>query len=60
MAGESLHRVFLPLPIQFNDAILVAILGLVVNFVCAVLLKDDHRHHHGHSHGAHDHPHDHG
>ncbi|MEI9961380.1 MAG: CDF family Co(II)/Ni(II) efflux transporter DmeF [Limisphaerales bacterium] len=56
MAGESVHRMFTPLPIQFNDAIGVAVIGLLVNLVCALLLKDDH-HHHGHSHGAHDHHH---
>ncbi|MBC8127588.1 MAG: CDF family Co(II)/Ni(II) efflux transporter DmeF [Gloeobacteraceae cyanobacterium ES-bin-144] len=58
MAGESIHRVFDPLPIQFNAAIGVAVIGLLVNLVCALLLKDDH--HHQHSHGAHHHhPHDH-
>jgi cation diffusion facilitator family transporter len=56
MAGESVHRVFTPLPIRFNDAIGVAVIGLLVNLVCALLLKEDH--HHGHSHGAHDHHHD--
>jgi cation diffusion facilitator family transporter len=49
MSGESLHRFFNPTAIQFNDAIVVAAIGLVVNVVCALLLKDDH--HHGHSHG---------
>jgi len=50
MAGESVHRVFAPVPIHFNDAICVAVIGLGVNLVCALLLKDDpHRqHHHGH------------
>jgi cation diffusion facilitator family transporter len=56
MAGESLHRMFSPLPIRFNDAIGVAIIGLVVNLVCALLLKGDH--HHGHSHEGHHHDHD--
>lgn len=59
MAGESLHRFFSPLTIQFNQAILVAVIGLVVNLVCALLLKDDHHHHHhGHDHGDHNHHHD--
>ena len=58
MAGESVHRFFAPQPIQFNQAIGVAVIGLVVNLVCALLLKDDpHHHHHGH---AHDHGHGHG
>lgn len=41
---------------------MVAVLGLAVNLVCALILKDDeaHHHHHGHSHvHAHDHSHDH-
>jgi cation diffusion facilitator family transporter len=56
MAGESLHRVFVPLPIRFNDAIVVAAAGLLVNLVCAVLLKEGHQqaHSHGHAHGDHD------
>jgi len=55
MAGESVHRLFAPMPIRFNDAIAVAVVGLIVNLVCALLLKDDA--HHGHSHGAHSHSH---
>ena len=56
MAGESVHRVFNPVRIQFNDAIGVAVVGLLVNVVCALLLKDDHHHSHGHS-GDHGHAH---
>jgi cation diffusion facilitator family transporter len=56
MAGESVRRLFVPLPIHFNEAIAIACVGLVVNLVCALLLKEDHRHSHGHSHGpAHHH-----
>ena len=52
MAGESVHRFFAPQPIHFNQAIGVAAIGLVVNLVCAWLLKDEHQHHHhGHTHG---------
>jgi cation diffusion facilitator family transporter len=36
MAGESVHRMFGPLPIRFNDAIGVAVIGLLVNLVCAL------------------------
>ncbi|MCC6269225.1 MAG: CDF family Co(II)/Ni(II) efflux transporter DmeF [Dehalococcoidia bacterium] len=57
MAGESTHRFFSPLPIHFNQAIGVAVVGLVVNLVCALLLKDDPHHHHHHHH---ENPHDHG
>jgi cation diffusion facilitator family transporter len=53
MAGESVHRLFTPLSIHFNEAIAIAGLGLCVNLVCAFLLKDDpHQHHHGHGHGS--------
>ena len=59
MAGESAHRLFVPLSIHFNEAIGVASLGLLVNLSCALLLKDTSHHHRhdGHSHAA-DHRHD--
>jgi cation diffusion facilitator family transporter len=58
MGGESLHRFFVPLPIQFNQAIGVAVVGLVVNLGCAFLLKGDHHHRHCHeAHGRHHHDH---
>src|SRR6266446_1279961 len=50
MAGESVHRLFAPLAIHFNEAIGIAALGLCVNLICAFLLKDDP--HHPHSHGG--------
>ncbi|KJF69569.1 CDF family Co(II)/Ni(II) efflux transporter DmeF [Rhizobium nepotum] len=62
IAVESAMRLFNPVDIDFNQAIFVAIIGLVVNLVSAVLLKDDHGHDHGHghhAHGSHAH-HDHG
>jgi cation diffusion facilitator family transporter len=44
MAGESVHRLFVPLTIHFNEAIAIACLGLLVNLGCAVLLGDhDHK-----------------
>ena len=54
MAGESVHRIFVPLSIHFNEAISIACLGLVVNLVCAFLLKDDPHHHHGEAGRGHD------
>ena len=57
MGGESLLRLFSPVSIKFNEAIVVAVLGLVVNLVCAYLLHA--RHSHNHDHGNHNHPHDH-
>jgi cation diffusion facilitator family transporter len=43
MAGESVHRLFVPLEIHFNEAIGIACVGLLVNLGCAVLLADRHR-----------------
>jgi len=61
MAGESVHRLFSPLTIHFNEAIGIAALGLGVNLLCAFLLKDDPHHHHAHAGGSesgHAHHHD--
>jgi cation diffusion facilitator family transporter len=52
MAGESVHRLFSPLTIHFNEAIGIAALGLGVNLLCAFLLKDDPHHHHAHAGGS--------
>lgn len=54
MAFHSVERIFNPVSIAYKEAISIAILGLVVNLVCAWLLKDDH-HHHGHDHHHHEH-----
>ncbi|MEZ8321033.1 CDF family Co(II)/Ni(II) efflux transporter DmeF [Vibrio splendidus] len=62
MLVESVHRLFNPQAIQFNEAIIVACIGLTVNVVSMFLLGDhhhDHGHEHGHSH-SHDHDSDHG
>lgn len=58
MLIESLQRFFDPQTILFNQAIAVASIGLIVNLVSALLLKDDHAHHHDHDHHHH-HDHDH-
>ena len=58
MVFGSVERLFSPLPIHYREALLVAVLGLAVNMVCAVILGGAHGHDHGH--GGHDHPHDHG
>ena len=42
MAGESVHRLFVPLEIHFNEAIGIACIGLLVNLGCAFLLADRH------------------
>lgn len=65
MLIESMQRIIEPHHIQFNEAIAVAALGLFINIVSALLLKDDHHHHHhGHDHSDehhhhHEHHHDH-
>ena len=52
----STERIFSPQPIEYQQAIMIALLGLVVNVVCAVILGKAHHHDHGHSHShAHDH-----
>jgi cation diffusion facilitator family transporter len=57
IAWESVSRLVQPLPIAFDQAIIVAVLGLLVNFVSAAMLWSRH-HDHGHDHG-HNHDHDH-
>ncbi|MEP9372096.1 CDF family Co(II)/Ni(II) efflux transporter DmeF [Mesorhizobium sp. KR1-2] len=51
---ESATRLVAPVPIRFNDAIAVAVLGLGVNLLSAWLLSGggdhDHGHHHDHAH----------
>jgi cation diffusion facilitator family transporter len=49
---ESIGRLLRPVPIAFDEAIPVAMLGLAVNVTSAWLLRDEH------DHGAHAHPHD--
>lgn len=61
MLYQSGERLLHPGPIQYNEAILVAIVGLAVNLICAALLKGDHHHHHHHDDGhthSHEHHHD--
>lgn len=71
MVWGSVERLVSPEPIHYREAIAVAVVGLVVNLVCALILDGghhhghDHGHDHGHGHGhghehSHPHPHDHG
>lgn len=69
MAGESIQRLMSPVPIRFNHAIFVAVIGLMVNGVCLIILGGQRRshnepdqgfsHNHGNSkgHEAHSHVH---
>lgn len=51
---ECVMRIWSPVSISFNQAIVVAVIGLGVNLASAWLLGD-----HGHSYDHHDHDHDH-
>lgn len=61
MLFYSIERLFNPLVIYYDIAIIIAVIGLIVNLICAWLLKDNHSHdehghhhnHHGHSHNSH-------
>lgn len=55
MAFESFERLINPVTILFNQAIIVAVIGLIVNIISAVILGHgdstlDHAHAHAHSH----------
>lgn len=59
MVIGSVERLLAPQAIHYREAIAVAVLGLVVNLACALILGRAHAHdHHGHAHG-HDHHHGH-
>jgi len=51
MVWESIGRFIEPVPIEFNQAILVAVIGLLVNAVSVVILGG-HHHGAGHDHGG--------
>jgi cation diffusion facilitator family transporter len=54
---EAVSRLLNPVPISFNEAIPIAVLGLAVNVASAWLLSGGHHHGHSHDH-AHGHDHD--
>ena len=59
---EAATRLIWPVSIEFNEAIPIAALGLIVNVASVLLLSggsDHDGHAHGHSHGPADHHHDH-
>lgn len=55
MAFQSMERLVSPKPIQYQEATVIAVIGLLVNLICAWWLRDSHGHAHGHHH---DHAHD--
>ncbi|ARG17909.1 cation transporter [Acinetobacter gyllenbergii] len=58
MGIQSIDRLMNPVNIHYNEAIPIAVVGLLVNIVCAWLLHDGGDHHHGHDDHHHDHHHD--
>ena len=65
MIFSSVERIMNPLNIHYNQALFVAVLGLLVNIVCAVILNGgahapEHEHHHirDDEHSAHKHRHE--
>ncbi|MCM3563824.1 MAG: CDF family Co(II)/Ni(II) efflux transporter DmeF [Hydrogenophaga sp.] len=62
MAWVSVERLLTPQAIAYREAMVVAVIGLVVNLACAFILarsKGHAHHHHGHGHGDHGHAHGH-
>lgn len=54
MLFQSIERLLAPGPIYYDQAIALAFIGLLVNIVCAWLLKDGHDHSHdAHGHAGH-------
>ena len=58
MTYQSADRLAVPQPIHYMEAIVIAVVGLFVNLLCAWWLRGTHDHDHGHDH-AHDHGGDH-
>lgn len=54
---EAISRLLNPVPIDFDEALVIAALGLVVNVASAWLLARGHHHDHSHGH-SHGHGHD--
>ena len=57
MVYGSVERIFRPEPIRYQEAMLIAVIGLGVNLVSAYILGTAHYHGHGHGH-EHGHHHD--
>jgi cation diffusion facilitator family transporter len=60
MVFGSVERLLSPQTIHYQEAIAIAVLGLVVNLVCALILGKAHNHAPGHGHDHHGHGHGHG
>src|SRR5271156_2728333 len=55
VAIESIQRLITPSAVAYGDALLIASIGLGVNLVSALILKDSHDHSHDHDHAHHGH-----
>jgi len=55
MIVESVSRFYEVKAIHYNEAIIVAIVGLIVNLVCAFIMHSDGHHDHSHGSCGHDH-----
>ena len=54
MAAQSVGRLITPVAVYFDEALAIAVIGLVVNLASAWILRDRHAHDpaHGHDHAA--------
>lgn len=59
MVFGSVERMISPQPIHYQEAIFVAVIGLLVNIVCAMILGNAHHGHHHHGHESEPHRHNH-
>lgn len=59
MVMSSFERILSPQPIHYQEAMIVAAVGLVVNIVCAMILGGAHDHHDHHDEHSHDGHHEH-
>lgn len=57
MFYQSAQRLAEPINIHYNEAIVIAAIGLLANLITVWLLRDDHHHDHGHHHHSHSHDH---
>ncbi|EKD26821.1 MAG: cation diffusion facilitator family transporter [uncultured bacterium] len=58
MIFSSAERILNPKSIYYSQALIVALLGLIVNLVCALILNvkgHSHKHNHSHAHDEHSH-----
>ncbi len=55
MAYHSIERLINPIEIAYKEAMIIAVIGLIVNLICAWLLKGESHDHHDHNHDHHHH-----